>query len=143
MEKERINLINLTNQSIKTILMTLDNFIIDIKNEKLKNLIAENISKYDVLIDECKMLIKSYNQELENLNFFEKYQNLISLKISSLTKKNTFEIAEIVYLTITETMPKLYSLLTHNYDETELIKKLISQNEEFIENLKAFFIIDD
>lgn len=143
MEKERINLINLTNQSIKTILMTLDNFIIDIKNEKLKNLIAENISKYDVLIDECKMLIKSYNQELENLNFFEKYQNLISLKISSLTKKNTFEIAEIVYLTITETMPKLYSLLTHNYDETELIKKLISQNEEFIENLKSFFIIED
>lgn len=143
MEKERINLINLTNQSIKTILMTLDNFIIDIKNEKLKNLIAENISKYDVLIDECKMLIKSYNQELENLNFFEKYQNLISLKISSLTKKNTFEIAEIVYLTITETMPKLYSLLTHNYDETELIKKLISQNEEFIENLKSFFIIEE
>ncbi len=143
MEKEKINLINLTNQSIKTILMTLDNFIIDIKNEKLKNLIAENISKYDVLIDECKMLIKSYNQELEDLNFFEKYQNLISLKISSLTKKNTFEIAEIVYLTITETMPKLYSLLTHNYDETELIKKLISQNEEFIENLKSFFIIED
>lgn len=143
MEKEKINLINLTNQSIKTILMTLDNFIIDIKNEKLKNLIAENISKYDVLIDECKMLIKSYNQELEDLNFFEKYQNLISLKISSLTKKNTFEIAEIVYLTITETMPKLYSLLTHNYDETELIKKLISQNEEFIENLKSFFIIEE
>ena len=141
MEKENINIINITNQVVKTILMTIDNFITDIKNEKLKNLLAENISKYDIIVGECKMLIKSYNCELEDLNFFEKYQNLISLKISSLTKKNTYEIAEIIYLAITETMPKLYSLLAYNsLDEIELVKKLISQNESFIDNLKPFFI---
>lgn len=144
MENKGINIINITNQSIKTILMTIDNFINDIKNEKLKNLLAENINKFDTLVDECKILAKSYNEELENLNFFEKYQNLISLKISSLTKKNTYEIAEIIYLSITETMPKLYSLLNNtNLDETELAKKLITQNENLIDNLKQFFIIED
>lgn len=144
MENKEINIINITNQSIKTILMTIDNFINDIKNEKLKNLLAENINKFDTLVDECKILAKSYNEELEDLNFFEKYQNLISLKISSLTKKNTYEIAEIIYLSITETMPKLYSLLNNtNLDETELAKKLITQNENLIDNLKQFFIVED
>ena len=144
MENKEINIINITNQSIKTILMTIDNFINDIKNEKLKNLLAENINKFDTLVDECKILAKSYNEELEDLNFFEKYQNLISLKISSLTKKNTYEIAEIIYLSITETMPKLYSLLSNtNLDETELAKKLITQNENLIDNLKQFFIVED
>ena len=144
MENKEINIINITNQSIKTILMTIDNFINDIKNEKLKNLLAENINKFDTLVDECKILAKSYNEELEDLNFFEKYQNLISLKISSLTKKNTYEIAEIIYLSITETMPKLYSLLNNtNLDETELAKKLITQNENLIDNLKQFFILED
>ena len=144
MENKEINIINITNQSIKTILMTIDNFINDIKNEKLKNLLAENINKFDTLVDECKILAKSYNEELEDLNFFEKYQNLISLKISSLTKKNTYEIAEIIYLSITETIPKLYSLLNNtNLDETELAKKLITQNENLIDNLKQFFIVED
>lgn len=144
MENKEINIINITNQSIKTILMTIDNFINDIKNEKLKNLLAENINKFDTLVDECKILAKSYNEELEDLNFFEKYQNLISLKISSLTKKNTYEIAEIIYLSITETMPKLYSLLNNtNLDETDLVKKLITQNENLIDNLKQFFIVED
>lgn len=144
MENEKINLINLTNQSIKSILMTLDNFINDIKNEKLKQLVIEKISKYDLLIDECKIMIKSYNAELEDLGFFEKYQNLINLKVAGLTKKNTFEISEIIYLTICEIMPKLYSnLYFTGLDELELVKKLISLNETLLEDLKPFFIIED
>jgi len=144
METEKIELINLVNSLAKTILTTTDNFINNIENEKLKKIIANYINKLDTLVDECKLLIKSYNKELEDINFFEKYQNLISLKIANLTKKTTCEIAEILYLTISNTMPKLYSkLILNELDEITLVKKLISVNEEFLNNLKPMFIIKD
>ena len=137
-------LINLTNQTIKMISMTLDNFINDIKNDKVSKLVINMISKYDLLIDECKVLMKSYKKEVEDVNFFEKYQNLISLKIANISKKNTYEISETIYLSVVETMPKLYkNLIYKDLDEVELIKKLITLNEDFIENLKQFFVIED
>lgn len=144
MEKDKINLINTTYQCVKNILMTTDNFINDIKNEKLQQLVIKKISEYDLILDECKILMKSNNSELIELGFFEKYQNLINLKIASLSKKNTFEISEIIYLAICEIMPKLYSyLIFTDYDELELIKKLITINEEFLSELKSYFIIKD
>lgn len=136
------NLINSAYQSAKQISNSIDNFLVDIKNEKFQKILLENLTKYDLIIDECKMLMKTYNCCLEDVGFFDKYQNLISLKIANLTKKSTFEIAEILYLTICETNPKLYSLLALNdLDEIDLIKKLLQTNEDFIENLKQFFIL--
>lgn len=139
--QDNINLINTTYQVSKQILQTIDNFLTEIKNEKLQKLCANFVSCYDLIVDECKILIKSYKTELEEIGFFDKYQNLISLKISNLTKKSTFEIAEILYLTICETNPKLYSFLNKtDIDEVNLIKKLLTTNEDFIENLKQFFV---
>ena len=142
--KVSVSLINNAYQLTKSILSTIDNFMTDIKNEKLQKLCAENVSKFDLIIDECKMLIKTYNEEIEDINFFDKYQNLISLKLASLTKKSTYEISEIIFLSICETLPKLYSLLIYNdLDEILLIKKLLKQNEEFLENLKQFFVAEN
>ncbi len=139
-----VNIINSSYQIAKQIEKTIDNFLLEIKPEKFKNLCANFVQQYGVIIDECKMLIKSYNREIEEANFFDKYQNIISLKIANLTKKSTFEIAEILYLTICETNPKLYSfLIFSDLDEINLIKKLISTNEEFVESLKQFFVSQD
>ncbi|MGN1207968.1 MAG: hypothetical protein ACI4TI_00670 [Christensenellales bacterium] len=141
MENKNTEIINSVYQTAKQILDQLDNFLTEIKNEKFQKLCAQFVSRYDVIVDECKMLIKAYNQELEELNFFDKYQNLISLKISNLTKKSTFEIAEILYLAVCETNPKLYSfLLFDDLDEISLVKKVLSTNEDFVESLKPFFV---
>ena len=142
-EKNSKNLINLAHQTSKSILSVIDNFILEIKNEKLKKLCLNNISEYDLIVDECKILMKSYNQQPKDVGFFEKYQQLISLKISSLNKKNTYEITKILYLSIIEQMPELYSKLTFEEDEISIIKKLIKLNEDFIENLKQFFVVND
>lgn len=139
--KESINLINSSYQISKQILQYIDNFLTEIKCEKFQKFCANFVSRYDVIVDECKMLIKSYNTELEEIGFFDKYQNIISLKISNLTKKSTFEVAEILYLTVCETNPKLYSLLSYyDLDEIDLVKKLLATNIEFIEGLKQFFV---
>lgn len=141
MENKNTEIINSVYQTAKQILDQLDNFLTEIKNEKFQKFCAQFVSRYDVIVDECKMLIKAYNQELEELNFFDKYQNLISLKISNLTKKSTFEIAEILYLAVCETNPKLYSfLLFDDLDEISLVKKVLSTNEDFVESLKPFFV---
>lgn len=138
------NIINSSYQSAKQIVGTIDNFLLDIKNEKFKNICANFVQKFDLIIDECKMLAKAYNSELEETNFFDKYQNIISLKIANLTKKTTFEIAEILYLCVCEELPKLYSfLIFSDLDEISLVKKLISTGEEFVENIKQFFVVSD
>ncbi len=143
MEDKSIEIINLAYQTSSQILTTLDNFITDIKNEKLQQLCADFVARYDLISDECKMLVKAKGETLDKENFFDKYQNLISLKISNLTKKTTFQIAEIIYVTLFETNPKLYSfLLFDDKDEISLIKKILSLNEEFANNLKPFFVCE-
>ena len=63
-----------------------------------------------------------------------------AIRNANISKKNTYEIAETIYLSVVETMPKLYkNLIYKDLDEVELIKKLITLNEDFIENLKQFF----
>lgn len=138
---KNLDLINTSYQTSKQILQVLDNFLTEIKNEKFQKVCANFVSDYDLIIDECKMLVKSYNKELEEIGFFDKYQNIISLKISNLTKKTDYEIAEILYLTVCESNPRLYSLLSFSeYDEINLIKKILSLNEEFIDSLNQFFV---
>lgn len=138
---KNLDLINTSYQTSKQILQVLDNFLTEIKNEKFQKVCANFVSDYDLVIDECKMLVKSYNKELEEIGFFDKYQNIISLKISNLTKKTDYEIAEILYLTVCESNPRLYSLLSFSeYDEINLIKKILSLNEEFIDSLNQFFV---
>lgn len=142
MEKN-IEIINLTNQSIKSITLVIDNFIIDIENKKLQKLLTDKVSEYETLIDECKLIMKSYKKELEDIGFFEKYQNMISLKIAKLNTKSTFEVAKLIYLSVVETMPDLYHLLLNTNEELEIVKKLINTNEDFIENLKQFFVLNE
>lgn len=142
MEKQ-IDAINLTYQSVKSIMQVIDNFILDIKNEKLMKLCTKMLSEYDLIIDECKLIMKSYKKEIEDVGFFEKYQNLISLKIANLKKKNTFEIASNIYLSVVETMPNLYHSLMNKTEDLEIVKKLINLNEEFITHLKTYFLINE
>lgn len=141
--KEQIEAINKTYQSIVSITTVINNFVLDIKNDKLQKLCTKMLSDYDLLIDECKLIMKSYKKEIEDIGFFEKYQNIISLKIANLKKKNTYEIASNIYLSIVETMPNLYHFLSNNIIDLDIVKKLINLNEEFITNLKSYFLIND
>jgi len=141
--KKSVEIINLTNQSIRSVLQTIDNFIVEIQNEKLKKLCAKVINDYETILDELKLIMKSYKKELEDIGFFEKYQNLISLKIAKLNTKTTFEIAKNLYLSVVETIPDLYNQLIYNDEELEIVNRLIKINEEFIENLKQFFVINE
>lgn len=141
--KKSIEILNLTNQSVKYITNVIDNFIVEIKNEKLQKLCTNKISEYETIIDECKLIAKSYKSQLEDISFFEKYQNMISLKIAKLSVKSTFEIAKNVYLAVVETLPDLYHELINTDEELEIVKKLIDKNEEFISNLKQFFVVNE
>lgn len=143
MENEILeNTLNISYQSIKSILNTIDTFIGDIENEKLKSICEKKISEYDLLLDECKLLLRGIKKDPEEVGFFEKYQNLINLKIASIKKKDTFFISEYLYLSTMETQPILYSLLKEKIDEIDIVKKLISINEDFISSLKNCFIMD-
>lgn len=143
MENEILeNTLNISYQSIKSILNTIDTFIGDIENEKLKSICEKKISEYDLLLDECKLLFRGIKKDPEEVGFFEKYQNLINLKIASIKKKDTFSISEYLYLSTMETQPILYSLLKEKIDEIDIVKKLISINEDFISSLKNCFIMD-
>lgn len=140
MEKQ-IDAINLTYQNVKSIMQVIDNFILDINNDKLKQLCTKMLAEYDLIIDECKLIMKSYKKEIEDVGFFEKYQNLISLKIANLKKKNTFEIASNIYLAVAETNPNLYHTLINDNLDLDIVKKLINLNEEFITHLKTYFVL--
>ncbi len=143
MENEILeNTLNISYQSIKSILNTIDTFIGDMENEKLKSICEKKISEYDLLLDECKLLFRGIKKDPEEVGFFEKYQNLINLKIASIKKKDTFFISEYLYLSTMETQPILYSLLKEKIDEIDIVKKLISINEDFISSLKNCFIMD-
>lgn len=143
MENEILeNTLNISYQSIKSILNTIDTFIGDMENEKLKSICEKKISEYDLLLDECKLLLRGIKKDPEEVGFFEKYQNLINLKIASIKKKDTFFISEYLYLSTMETQPILYSLLKEKIDEIDIVKKLISINEDFISSLKNCFIMD-
>lgn len=141
--KKSVEIINLTNQSIRSVMQAIDNFIVEIQNEKLKKLCAKVINDYETILDELKLIMKSYKKELEDIGFFEKYQNLISLKIAKLNTKTTFEIAKNLYLSVVETIPDLYNQLIYNDEELEIVNRLIKINEEFIENLKQFFVLNE
>ena len=144
MEKEILEkLLEVTYRSAKCILSTIDTFVLDIKNEKLKNLCENKIAEYDLILDECKLIARGIKKDLDDVGFFEKYQSLINLKIASIKKKDTFSIAEYLYLSIVENQPSLYHLLKNDIDEIEIVKKTISINEDFIQNLKNCFIIED
>jgi len=140
---KNLEIINLTNQSIKSVLQTIDNFIVDIENDKLKKLCTKIITDYETILDELKLISKSYKKELEDIGFFEKYQNMISLKIAKLNTKTTFEIAKNLYLAVVETLPNLYHQLINTDEELEIVKRLIDTNEEFIESLKSFFVLNE
>ena len=137
------NLINLINQSTKSILQVIDNFIVKIESEKLKKLTSNKINEYDLIIEECKMIMKDFDKTPEDMCFFDKYQNLISLKLSSLKKITDIDICENIYLAISETMPDLYKELNCLDDEKKLLLKLIEINEDYLANLKPLFRIED
>ncbi|MBE5746389.1 MAG: hypothetical protein E7359_03790 [Clostridiales bacterium] len=137
---KKFEAINLTYQSAKSIITVIDNFVLDIKNEKLQKLCTKTLNELEVIADECRLIMKSNKLEIEDIGFFEKYQNLISLKIANLKKKTTFEIASNIYLSVVETLPNLYKALSENEETSEIVKKLISLNEDFSQNLKKFFI---
>lgn len=137
-----MEIINLVNQSIESTLQVVNNFVVEIENDKLKKLCAKIIGDYEVILDECKMIAKNYKKDIENLGFFEKYQNIISLKLANISNKNTYEISKNIYLSICECMPELYHSLTLDCDETSIAKRLIELNEEYIKELKSFFVIE-
>ncbi len=139
--KVSVELINTTNIEAKKMLDIVENFLVDIKNNKFQKLCLDFTSKLDVVVDECKILIKTYNTELKENNFFDKYQSIISLKLASLTKKSTTDFAEIFFISTSQALPQLYSqLIYQDLDEIALVKKLIKIFEEFLVNLKQFFL---
>lgn len=142
MEKT-VDIINNSYQTIKSIMLVIDNFILDIDNKKLKKLCTKKTNDYEELIDECRLIMKSYKKEIEDIGFFEKYQNLISLKIAKLNTKSSFEIAKNIYLAVVETLPDLYHLLINTNEELEIAKRLINTNEDFINSLKTFFVLNE
>ena len=135
--------INLINQTIQSVLQVINNYVLDCENEKLKKLCTKIISDYEIIIDECKIIAKNYKKELTDLSFFEKYSNLIAIKLANINKKNTFEISKNIYLAICEIMPNLYHSLLDECDENEIIKRLINLNEEYINKLKSFFVLNE
>ena len=104
--------INLINQTIESVLQVVNNYVLDCKNEKLKKLCTKIIGDYEIILDECKIIAKNYKNKLTDLSFFEKYSNLISIKIASINKKNTFEISKNIYFSVCEIMPNLYHSLS-------------------------------
>ena len=64
--KEQIEAINKTYQSIVSITTVINNFVLDIKNDKLQKLCTKMLSDYDLLIDECKLISNNnYNDNVK------------------------------------------------------------------------------
>lgn len=141
MNKDSEKIINLINSTVNLLSHTLENVVADVEDNKLKNYFCELLNKFEVISNDCKMILKADNKEIDKLGFLEKAQNLISIKLSN--PKQTREHAKIFYLNCCEFLPDLYfaksDLTLCENEEKSSIINLIELIETSIDKMKEFF----
>lgn len=141
MNKDSEKIINLINSTSNLLTHTIDNIITDVENNELKNYFCDLLNKLEVISNDCKMILKADNKEIDKLSFLEKAQNLISIKLSN--PKETRELAKVFYLNCSELLPDLYfaksDLTFCENEEKSSIINLIELIEKSINKMKDFF----
>ena len=141
MNKDSEKIINLINSTSSLLTHTLENILGDVSENKLKEYFCEMLNKLDVIKNDCKMILKADNKEVDKLSFLEKTQNLISIKLNN--PKETRELAEIFYLNCCELLPDLYfakkDFTLCEKEEISSLINLIELMESSIIKMKEFF----
>ena len=145
MNKDGIEILNLISVNTDLLTHTIDNIIIDIKNEKFKEYLCKILNDAEVLNKDAKMILKANKTEIDKLSLLEKAQNLISIKLSK--GKETRSFATIFYLNCSEILPDLYFAKTDfalsNSEEKIMLEGLIKLIEDCIQESKKYFTVLD
>ncbi len=140
---------NMTNKSIlvelyqnaHTAMQSIKNLSPEVEDASIKRELIADYNKYQKIIDEINTLMDKYNVEKKDIGVMKKFSMMMAIKMKTFFSAKNDRVADMMIKGATNGIIELTAIKnkrTANEDVKIALDKLLSHEEQSIENYKAF-----
>ena len=135
-------LINKAYENMRMASFAIDCIMERIENPDLAALLRKQNKFYLDTTNSIESLARTSNVELNDINAFAKTMSFISIKMKTLTDNDSTKLSEMLIqgttMGITDAIKASREYQTSNEELKEIMDRIISHEEEFVDSLKTF-----
>lgn len=113
-----------------------------IENDKLASLIRKQNKFYLDMVEDIEAVARKLNHELKDINPMLKGMSFVSIKTKTLANNDSPKLSEMLIqgttMGITDTLKAKDEHRTDNEEIINIVDRIISHEEEFVDSLKTF-----
>ena len=135
-------LLNRAYENVRMASYAIDCIMEKIENEKLAELIRKQNKFYLNTVTDIEDLSKKLKYTLKDINPMLKGMSFMSIKMKTLMNNDSPKLSEMLIqgttMGVTDTLKAKEEFKTNNEELNQLIDRIVSHEEEFVDSLKTF-----